>query len=237
MTEAGGKSGGSRARWIVLALIALALVVATRVLPVTDWVRAFQSWVAHQGVWGGVLYGAVYVVAVLLFVPGSLLTIGAGLVFGLLWGTVIVSIASTTAAALAFLIARYVARARVEALAKGNEKFRAIDQAIREQGWKVVALLRLSPLVPFSVSNYLYGLTPVPFGPYVLASWIAMLPATVLYVWIGAAGRAAASAQGEGRSPLEWALLGAGLVATAVVTVMVSRAARRELEKIRGVKE
>jgi uncharacterized membrane protein YdjX (TVP38/TMEM64 family) len=234
MTATGKRA--SRARWIVLALIVVALVAATRVLPVADWLRAFQSWVAHRGVWGGVLYGAVYVVAVLLFVPGSVLTIGAGLIFGLLWGTVIVSIASTTAAALAFLIARYVARGRVEALAKRNEKFRAIDQAIRAQGWRVVALLRLSPLVPFSLSNYLYGLTPVPFGPYVLASWIAMLPATVLYVWIGAAGRAAASAQREGRSPLEWALLGAGLVATAVVTVMVSRAARRELEKIRGVK-
>ena len=235
MTAGDGQRGGaSRARWIVLALIAVGLVVAMRLLPVAEWVRAFQSWVAHQGAWGGVLYGAVYVIAVLLFVPGSLLTIGAGLVFGLLWGTVIVSIASTTAAALAFLIARYVARDRVEALARRNEKFRAIDQAIREQGWKVVALLRLSPLVPFSVSNYLYGLTPVSFGPYVLASWIAMLPATVLFVWIGAAGRAAA--EREGRSPLEWALLGAGLVATAVVTVMVSRAARRELQKIRGVK-
>jgi uncharacterized membrane protein YdjX (TVP38/TMEM64 family) len=237
MTAGGGKGrAASRGRWIVLGLIAVALVVATRVLPVADWIRAFQSWVADQGLWGGLLYGAAYVVAVLLFVPGSLLTIGAGLVFGLLWGTVIVSIASTTAAALAFLIARYLARGRVEALANRNEKFRAIDQAIREKGWRVVALLRLSPLVPFSVSNYLYGLTPVSFGPYVLASWIAMLPATILFVWIGAAGRAATAAEREGRSPLEWALLGAGLLATAVVTVMVSRAARRELEKIRGVK-
>jgi uncharacterized membrane protein YdjX (TVP38/TMEM64 family) len=235
MTAAAPEKPSSRARWIVLALVIAALVVATRLLPVAEWLRAFQSWVAHQGVWGGVVYGAVYVLAVLLFVPGSVLTIGAGLVFGLRWGTVIVSIASTIAAALAFLIARYVARGRVEALAKRNEKFRAIDQAVREQGWKVVALLRLSPLVPFSVSNYLYGLTPVSFGPYVLASWIAMLPATVLYVWLGAAGGAAAGAE-RGRSPLEWALLAAGLAATAVVTVLISRAARRQLEAMRGVK-
>jgi uncharacterized membrane protein YdjX (TVP38/TMEM64 family) len=235
MTAAARKTRSSRARWIVLAVVVASLVVATRLLPVAEWLRAFQSWVAHQGVWGGVLYGAVYVVAVLLFVPGSVLTIGAGLVFGLLWGTVIVSIASTVAAALAFLIARYVARRRVEALAKRNEKFRAIDQAVCEQGWKVVALLRLSPLVPFSVSNYLYGLTPVSFGPYVLASWIAMLPATVLYVWLGAAGRAAAGAE-RGRSPLEWGLLAAGLAATAVVTVLISRAARRQLEAMRAVK-
>ena len=225
----------SRVRAIILVAVVVALFVAVRVLPVGEWLRAFQSWVAHKGIWGGVIYGIVYTVAVLLFVPGSVLTIGAGLVFGLLWGTVIVSIASTAAAALAFLIARYLARDRVEALAKRNQKFRAIDHAIREKGWRVVALLRLSPLVPFSVSNYLYGLTPVSFGPYVLASWIAMLPATVLYVWIGAAGKAAADAGGgRGKSPLEWALLGAGLLATAVVTVMITRTARRQLAQ-RGV--
>lgn len=223
----------SRWRWIVLVLAAAALIVASRVLPMGDWLRLFQTWVAGQGPWGGVLYGAVYVFAVLLFVPGSVLTIGAGLIFGLLWGTVIVSAASTTAAAAAFLIARYLARDRVEALARRNEKFGAIDRAIREKGWRVVALLRLSPLVPFSLSNYLYGLTPVAFGPYVLASWIAMLPATLVYVWIGAAGKAVA-AEGRGRSPQEWALLGAGFVATVVVTVMVARAARRQLAA-RGV--
>jgi uncharacterized membrane protein YdjX (TVP38/TMEM64 family) len=237
MTASAKQAGSSCWRWILLGVAIVALFVATRVLPVGEWLRGFQSWVTHQGVWGGVVYGVVYTVAVLLFVPGSVLTIGAGLVFGLLWGTVIVSIASTTAALLAFLIARYVARDRVEALAKRNKKFHAIDQAIREKGWRVVALLRLSPLVPFSVSNYLYGLTPVALGPYVLASWIAMLPATVLYVWIGAAGKAAADAGGgQGKSPLEWALLGAGLVATAVVTVMITRTARRQLAQ-RGVKE
>jgi uncharacterized membrane protein YdjX (TVP38/TMEM64 family) len=235
MSEKAKKEGSSRLRWILLAAAVVGIFVATRLLPVGDWLRDFQSWVAHKGIWGGIVYGVVYTVAVLLFVPGSVLTIGAGLVFGLGWGTVIVSLASTAAAALAFLIARYVARERVEALAKRNQKFRAIDHAIREKGWRVVALLRLSPLVPFSISNYLYGLTPVAFGPYVLASWIAMLPATVLYVWIGAAGKAAADAGGgQGKTPVEWALLGAGLVATAVVTVMITRAARRQLAA-RGV--
>ena len=216
-------------RWIVLVAVIAALVVAARLLPVADWLRAFQAWVAQQGPLGGVLYAAVYVLAALLFVPGSVLTVGAGLLFGLGWGTVIVSVASTTAAALAFLIARYLARARVEALARRNRSFGAIDRAIREKGWRIVALLRLSPLVPFSIGNYLYGLTPVAFWPYVLASWIAMLPGTVLYVYLGAAGKAAT---GGGRSPLEWALLVAGLLATALVTVMVTRAARRQLARM-----
>ena len=222
-----------KARWAALAAAVVALFVAARLLPVEEWLRAFPSWVARQGPLGGVLYGAVYTAATLFFVPAWILTVGAGLIFGVLWGTVIVSIASTTTAAAAFLIARHLARARVEAFARGNEKFAAIDRAIREKGWRVVALLRLSPLVPFNLSNYLYGLTPVPFGSYVLASWIAMLPGTVLYVSIGSAGQAAALGRERQRSPLEWALIGAGLVATAVVTVMITRAARRELQRMR----
>jgi uncharacterized membrane protein YdjX (TVP38/TMEM64 family) len=216
-----------RARLALILVAALGLVVAARLLPIGEWLGGFQRWVADQGAWGGVLYGIAYTAAALLFVPGSVLTLGAGALFGVVWGTVIVSLASTAAAAAAFLIARYLARARVARAAARNRTFGAIDRGIGRRGWKVVALLRLSPLVPFSLSNYLYGLTPVAFGPYVLASWIAMLPATVLYVSLGAAGRAAAS--GATRGPLEWTLLGVGLLATVLVTFMVSRAARREL--------
>jgi uncharacterized membrane protein YdjX (TVP38/TMEM64 family) len=223
-----------RSKWFLAALGALALFAAARLLPVDQWLGDFQRWVGGIGVWGGVLYAIVYVVSALLFVPGSLLTVGAGLVFGLVWGTIIASLASTTTAALAFLSARHLARQRVEEMARRNQKFEAIDRAIAEKGWKVVALLRLSPVVPFSVSNYLYGLTPVRFVPYVATSWAAMLPGTILYVWLGAAGRAAAAAgRGEGRSPWEWVLLAAGLVATVVVTVLLTRAARQQLEKMR----
>lgn len=223
-----------RLRWVLLAAALLGLFAATRLLPVNEWLGAFSRWAAGVGPWGAVIYGVVYVTCALLFVPGSVLTIGAGLVFGLVGGTILVSLASTTTAALAFLIARHVARERVEAMARGNPKFEAIDRAIAEKGWKVVALLRLSPVVPFSVSNYLYGLTPVRFLPYVVTSWAAMLPGTILYVWLGAAGGAAAAAgRGEGRSPWEWALLGAGLAATVAVTVLLTRAARQQLAKLR----
>ena len=220
----------SRWKLVAAAVAAAALFAAIRLLPVAAGLRAFQERVDGMGALGGVLYGAVYVVAALLFVPGSLLTIGAGLLFGLLWGTVLVSVAATVAAALAFLIARHLARARVQKLAKGNKRFAAIDDAIREKGWKVVALLRLSPLVPYSLSNYLYGLTAVSFGPYLLASWAGMLPGTLLYVYLGAAGRAAASRRSAG----EWALLAAGLVATAAVTIILTRTARRKLKQARA---
>jgi uncharacterized membrane protein YdjX (TVP38/TMEM64 family) len=215
--------------WIGVGVAAAALFAAWRLLPLEQWMRSLQDWVGEKGAWGGILYAIVYVVAALLLVPGSILTLGAGYLFGLVWGSVLVSLASVTAAALAFLIARYLARDRVEKAARQNDKFRAIDKAIGENGWKVVGLLRLSPIVPFSLSNYFYGLTAVSFLPYVLASWVGMLPATLLYVYLGAVGRDL----GEKTSAGEWVLLGVGLVATVVVTVVLARLARKQLKKSR----
>jgi uncharacterized membrane protein YdjX (TVP38/TMEM64 family) len=221
---------------IAVGLLAVALLAGVRLLPIVEWLKSFEAWVSGLGPWGAVLYGVLYVVAALLFVPGLVLTLGAGFVFGFVWGIVIVSAAATTAAALAFLIARYVARHRVEKWAKRNVKFHAIDRAIEKSGWKVVALLRLSPLVPFSISNYLYGLTAVRFLPYLVTSWIAMLPATLLYVSLGAAGKSVGS--GRARSPWEWILLAVGLAATVAVTVLLARLAKEELRKTRvGKKE
>jgi uncharacterized membrane protein YdjX (TVP38/TMEM64 family) len=213
---------------LLLAVVAAAVLVAVRLLPVEAWLREVQETVGRMGALGPVVYVAVYVVCALLFVPGSVLTLGAGLVFGLVKGTLVVVVAANIAAVMAFVIARHLLRARVEAMAARDPRFAAIDAAIREEGWKVVALLRLSPLVPFSLSNYLYGLTPVALGPYALASFVGMLPGTVLYVYLGAAGGAAAG--GRARTPLEWALLGAGLLATVAVTVLLTRKARAHLQ-------
>jgi uncharacterized membrane protein YdjX (TVP38/TMEM64 family) len=214
-------------RGVAIVAGVIALAAAAHFLPVARGLAALEHWVRGHGLLGAVVYAGVYVLAALLFVPGSVLTLAAGAIFGALWGTLLVSLASTTAAALAFLIARHVARAAVERMAHRDRRFAALDQAIREGGWRIVVLLRLSPVVPFSLSNYLYGLTPVDFGPYVLASWAAMLPATVLYVSLGAAGRAAA---GGHRRPAEWVLIGAGIAASLVATVMITRAARSRLQ-------
>jgi uncharacterized membrane protein YdjX (TVP38/TMEM64 family) len=216
-------------KWIGIGALVLALVVAWRLLPIVQWIEDFQRWAKTLGVAGGVLFGIAYVIAALLFVPGSVLTIGAGFTFGLLWGTVIVSASSVTAAALGFLIARYLARDQVERLVQRNRNFRAIDRAIAEKGWKVVLLLRLSPLIPFSVSNYLYGLTGISFHQFMLASWIGMLPGTILYVYLGAAGQSIGKV--HERSVWEWVLLGAGLIATLVVTLLLARVAKNELRK------
>jgi uncharacterized membrane protein YdjX (TVP38/TMEM64 family) len=221
-------------KWIGLAIVIIALLIAVRVLPVTDWLTRFNYWVAHLGVWGVLLFILVYIIATVLLFPASILTVGAGFIFGVLLGTMIVWIAATAGAALAFLIARYLARDQIEHKIANNPRFKRIDRAIAERGAKLVFLLRLSPLIPFNLSNYFYGLTSVKFWSYVLASWIGMLPGTLLYVYLGAAGKAGlsgAAGQTSGRSPWEYVLFGIGLIATAIVTVWVTRIARKELSK------
>ena len=222
-------------KWIALGAALLGLSAAVRALPIDQWLRAFNEWVGTLGVWGIVIFIVVYVIATIFLVPGSALTVGAGFVFGLGWGLLAVSLGSTLGAALAFLIARFVARERIASVAKKNESFGRIDAAIGEQGAKLVFLLRLSPLIPFNLSNYFYGLTAVKFWPYVLASWIGMLPGTLLYVYLGTVGRAglqAASGAAAGRSPLEWTFLGVGLAATVAVTIWVTRIARKALKEL-----
>ena len=222
-------------KWVGLAIVLIALFIAVRVLPLTDWLTRFNHWVAHLGIWGVLLFILVYILATVLFFPASILTIGAGFIFGVLLGTVVVSIAATAGAALAFLIARYLARKQIERRVANNPRFNQIDRAIGERGAKLVFLLRLSPLIPFNLSNYFYGLTAVKFWSYVLASWIGMLPGTLLYVYLGAAGKASlsgAAGQATGRSPWEYVLFGVGLIATVIVTVWVTRIARSELRKL-----
>jgi uncharacterized membrane protein YdjX (TVP38/TMEM64 family) len=221
-------------RWvppISVAAIFAGLVLLVRALPLETGIARLQAGVGELGLLGMVVFGLAYVVLALLFVPGSAVTLAAGAIFGLVRGMVLVSLASTTAAALAFLIARHLARHRVERLAARYPTFRAIDRAIGDGGWRVIALLRLSPAVPFSAGNYMFGLTAVGFWPYTLASWAFMLPGTFLYVYLGYAGGAGLSAAGRGggRTPGEWALLAVGLLATAAVTVYVTRLARRSL--------
>ncbi|XP_048618664.1 uncharacterized protein LOC106411019 isoform X3 [Brassica napus] len=139
---------------------------------------------------GYALFITVYAGLEILAIPALPLTMSAGLLFGSLIGTIIVSISGTMAASVAFLIARYFARERILKLVEGNKKFLAIDKAIGENGFRVVTLLRLSPLLPFSLGNYLYGLTSVKFVPYVFGSWLGMLPGSWAYVSAGAFGRA-----------------------------------------------
>ena len=202
--------------------------------PDEGWVASLRRWVSGFGAAAPLVYGLAYVLATVFFVPGSALTIGAGVAFGLLWGTVLVSVASTVGAALCFLLARYFLRARVESWVEGHEKFVMVDRAVARKDWKIVALTRLSPVFPFNLQNYAYGLTGVGFRGYVLASWIAMLPGTLLYVYLGAAGvqvaAAATGTAGWGQTVLQLI----GLAATLAVAVIAGRIATRVLRETAG---
>ena len=222
-------------RIVALTLIIIALFLAMRFLPVQQRLMNFNDWVSQMGVAGIFIFVVVYAVATVLLAPGSILTIGAGFAFGLWKGFLAVSAGATIGASLAFLIARFIARDKIEATARRNEKFRKIDNAIAREGTKLIFLLRLSPVMPFNLSNYFYGLTGVRFWPYVVASWIGMMPGTFLYVYIGAASKAAVAAAAGGEAVKHswqyWTFLSVGFFATIIVTIWVTKIARDALCK------
>lgn len=189
----------------------------------------FEGQVEQMGPLGYAAYGVVYTVLELLIVPATPLTLAAGYLFGPVPGTAVVSVSATTAAVLAFLISRFALRDRVRDFADGNKQFVAIDKAIKKDGFKFVFLLRLSPLLPFAASNYLYGLTSVDLAPYALASWIGMLPGTWAYVNAGSVGRDLAESGPEG--VLSWQL-GLAVVATLGVIWFVGNLAKDALDHV-----
>jgi uncharacterized membrane protein YdjX (TVP38/TMEM64 family) len=211
--------------WASVAALVVGVLLWMSVLPMQEVGERLGGWVSGLGVWGPVVFVGVYVVATVLMIPGSALTLVAGAVFGLWIGTAAVSLGSTIGVAMTFLIGRYLARDRVAGMVKDYPLFRAVDGALGQGGWKVVALLRLSPVIPFNVQNYFYGLTSIRFWPTVLASWVAMLPGTFMYVYLGYAGREVAGAVGDGGEAGLWELTlkGAGLIATVIVTVYITR--------------
>jgi len=227
------KSAGSRLTLLLVAVGVAALLAAFRFFQVQDLLRRSLDWIAGLGPAGVVAFIAIYILSCVFMLPGSVLTLGAGAVFGVVKGSVIVSVASTLGATAAFLVGRYLARDRVGRMIEGNGRFRAIDEAVGREGWKIVGLTRLSPAFPFNLLNYAYGITTVSLRDYFFASWIGMLPGTVMYVYLGslAGSLATLGGQGGGRTPAQWALYIVGLLATVAVTVYVTRIARAALAK------
>lgn len=209
----------------------LIVLVFLKKLGIQDSLRRTLDWISGLGAWGPLAFIVTYVLACVLFIPGSVLTLGAGLLFGVVKGAVYVSIAATLGATAAFLVGRYAARGWVSKRTHGNAKFKAIDDAVAKEGWKIVGLTRLSPVFPFNLLNYAFGLTKVKLRDYFLASWIGMMPGTVMYVYIGslAGSLATLGTGGRSRTPGEWALYGVGLIATVAVSIYVTRVARKAL--------
>jgi len=218
---------------IVLCIIIVAVIAAMALLPVKDWLVKVLQWTRNLGVWGPVFVAAFYIVACILFLPGSVLTLGAGFIFKLLVGTITVSIGSTLGACAAFLVGRTIGRGWISGKVATNGKFAAIDDAVGRQGFKIVLLIRLSPIFPFNLLNYAFGLTKVSIGKYALASWIGMLPGTLMYVYFGAGLRSLADAAA---GKVETGATGqiffwTGLVVTIAVTVFVTGLARKALKQ------
>lgn len=217
----------------LLLLSLVALFIAVRYLGIQDLLRAALDWVAGLGVWGMAAFVLLYILATVLFLPGSILTLGGGALFGVLKGSIIVSLAATLGATAAFLVGRYLARGWVEKRIAGSPRFQAVDQAVAREGWKIVGLTRLSPVFPFNLLNYAFGLTRVSLRDYFWATWIGMIPGGVMYVYLGslAGDLALLGVEERSRSPFEWGLYLVGLVATVAVTIYVTRLARAALAK------
>ena len=228
-------AGGSRSLPIGRILLGIVVVIALVALgrQFGSLLDRFVVWVDALGAVGPVVFMAGYAAATVAFVPGAVLSLAAGATFGLGPGIVYVMLGATTGASLAFLLARYVAREPIEQRIRGNARFAAVDRAIGRDGFRIVMLLRLSPVFPFNLLNYSLGLTRVRFADYVAAS-IGMLPGSLLYTWSGVVvGDVIRLAGGGGpeRGPAYYAVVVVGLAATVAVTALVTRTARRALSE------
>ncbi len=229
-------------KWIkpilIIAAIVTVLVLGGKYLDLQQRLADALAWIENLGATGYIVFAVVYVLACVFLIPGSILTLGAGAIYGVVAGSVLVSISSTLGASAAFLVGRYLARGWVNKQIEGNEKFGAIDHAVGKEGWKIVGLTRLSPIFPFSLLNYAYGLTKVSLRDFTLASWIGMLPGTVMYVYIGSLAGDLASIGAESAvapSGAQWAINIVAFLATVLVTVYVTKIAKKALaEKIDG---
>jgi len=234
MTAGSKKAGPPVAKILIVLVAVVGLVLLGR--KAGGLLPQFAEWVNGLGVWGPIVFIVGYAVAAVAFVPGSILTLAAGAIFGLVWGALYVFVAATLGASLAFLVSRHLARAAIEKKIAGSVRFAAIDRAVGAQGRKLVFLLRLSPIFPFNLLNYALGLTKVSFTDYAVAS-VGMIPGTILYVYYGKlAGDVAALAGGAvvQKGAGYYAVLVLGLLATVVVTTLVTRTAQKALKEATG---
>jgi len=220
-------------RLIVLVALVATIVASVLYLPITAWLQAGVDWISTHPRLSWPAYLGAYVLATVLALPGSVLTLAAGFAFGLPVGVALTSAASVAGACCAFLVGRYLARAWVYSKLEAYPTFKALDAATRHEGFVIVLLARLSPAFPFNMLNYGLALTAVRFRDYALASWIGMFPGTVLYIYIGAAaGDLSQLLAGDVDSGLAGrVLLFGGLIATVILTMVITRKAGQALNR------
>jgi uncharacterized membrane protein YdjX (TVP38/TMEM64 family) len=221
---------------LLLGVAVFLAYLAVKMLVAEDLLKNILRWIAGLGPAGPLLFIGLYIVAPILLFPGVILSIGAGTVFGLLAGSIYVSIGATLGATCAFLIGRYIARGWVAAKLEGNAKFKAVDHAVAREGWKIVGLARLSPLFPFNLLNYAFGLTDVSLRDYFFATWVGMIPGIVMYVYLGslAGDVARIGTRPVKDSTAHWVFEVAGFIASIAVALYVSYVAGRALREKTG---
>lgn len=202
----------------------------------TEVMRAALDAVSGMGPAGQLLFVLLYAAACVLFLPAVVLTLGAGAAFGVGRGFLLVWTGASLGLVAAFLSGRYLLRDWVRRRLEPYAAFRAVSTAVGREGWRVVLLTRLSPVLPFTLLNYGYGLTSIGLREYAWSSAVGIVPGTLLYVWLGAAAGEAvrAGAGGRQRTPAEWAFYIMGLAATLAAVVLVGRAAKRALAEERA---
>ncbi|KAK4266411.1 hypothetical protein QN277_027338 [Acacia crassicarpa] len=225
----------SSALRITLLLILLAsIIVACFTLPVDKILKNFLLWVREDlGPWGPLVLAVAYIPLTILAVPASVLTLGGGYLFGLPVGFVADSIGATVGAGAAFLLGRTIGKPFVVSRLKDYPQFRQVALAIQKSGFKIVVLLRLVPLLPFNMLNYLLSVTPVSLGEYMLASWIGMMPITLALVYVGTTLKDISDVtHGWGEfSKTRWAFICLGLVISVLLMICVMRVAKSALDK------
>ncbi len=209
---------------LLLVAILVALAGLWSWLPLTQWIDQLRTWVLSLGILGIVLFVASYVVLTIVLAPVSVLTMTAGLAYGF-WGIPLVVVSATLAATCAFLLGRYVARDRVEKWINQDPRLRSLNTVIRDEDWRIVGLMRLSPLIPFGLQNYLFSMSGVRLVPFALATAIGIVPGSALYVYIGILGQT----MGDEAGSMKWLFLGVGLITTVFVAWYVGRRASRVL--------
>ncbi|MCY4476556.1 MAG: TVP38/TMEM64 family protein [Gammaproteobacteria bacterium] len=223
-------------RRALILLVSLAvLMIAVWLLPAREWLVQLTDWAqAHPRIaWASFILA--YILAAVLMVPGSILTLAAGVLFGVALGVALVSLASTLGACCAFLVGRFLARDWVESRLEAMPRFSALDRAVARKGWQIVLLARLSVLIPYNLLNYALGLTNVRFGAYLFSTVVGMLPAILLYVYLGSVAGSLASLDQAGTPVIPQAIFVTGLIVTAVLIVVIARltakALRTELDR------
>lgn len=225
-----------RIPWLRIALIVVVVAIvaiAMRLLPIAEWLTAFQGWVRGMGAWGYVLYALAYIVCCVLFIPASALTLGAGAIFGFAKGSAVVLVGATLGATASFLLARTVLRRRVESMTASNAKFRALDRAISREGGRIVFLVRLAVVFPFTYINFAFGLTGIRLWSYVVATFFGIIPATLAFVYVSStAAQAVTGAADKTRLTVNIA----GAIIAIIVSGYVGRIATQAIRKA-GVDE